>query len=547
VGLDTAILVIEGLKKNRPNDLLLQKIQLPDFIRFLLENKSFGNKSGKGFYLKTEEKDANGKNKILALNLQTLEYGIDKKSSLESLNISKQVDDLSHRLKAIIQCTDQGAELIKKSLGYLFAYSSQCIPEISTNIYSIDAAMRNGYAWELGPFQYWDAIGLEAGLKLIEETGEKAGDWVTEMQAEGIHSFYKNENNTLACYHLQEKKYHKIPGQENIIQLAYYESQAPVYKNDEVVLHDIGDGVLCVEFTSKYNTIGEGVLRGIQESIRIAEEQNWNGLVIGNNATNFTVGANLMLVGMMAFQQEFEKLDMAVRLFQQTSMRCRYSSVPVVSATQGYCFGGGVEISMHCDATISAVESYLGLVEVGVGILPGGAGTKEFALRFSDEMKEGEVMSPQLIEKFKTIATARVATSAYEAFDYGYLLLHRDEVVMHNGMQIFHAKQKVLELSQHYVQKIPRKDIKVLGKSGLATLYTAAHSLFLGHYASEHDIKIARKIAFVLCGGDLSYPQLVSEDYLLDLEREAFLSLCTEPKTLERIQYMLENNKPLRN
>jgi 3-hydroxyacyl-CoA dehydrogenase len=288
-------------------------------------------------------------------------------------------------------------------------------------------------------------------------------------------------------------------------------------------------------------------LRGIQESIRIAEANGWKGLVIGNNANNFSVGANLMLIGMLAFQQEYDQLEQAVRLFQQTSMRCRYSSIPVVVATQGYVFGGAVELTMHCDAAVCAAESYFGLVEVGVGLIPGGAGTKEFALRLSDELKEGDVQIPQLIHRFKTLATAAVATSAFEAFDLGYLDARRDSVSINGSTHIYQAKQKVLQMSDHYLKPQMRNDIQVLGQSGLAALYVAAHSLKLAGYATEHDIKIAKKIAFVLCGGELSYAQRVSEEYLLDLEREAFLSLCTEPKTLERIQYMLENNKPLRN
>lgn len=547
VGLDTAVFVIDGLKKNCPNDQLLQNLKVPDFLNFLMQNKWLGNKTNKGFFVKTEEKDASGKNIIHALNLNTKEYGVDTKQSLESLSISKQIEELPRRLKAIIKLNDKGAELIKSSLAFLFAYSAERIPEISDTIYGIDFAMRNGFAWELGPFEYWDAIGFENGKKLISAQGINLPDWIQEIKDGDQFSFYKTENKSKSYYDITLKSHVIIPGQQDIIDFSLYDKTSLVYSNDELQLHDIGDGVLCVEFKSKYNAIGEGILRGLNESVKIAEEQGWKGIVIGNNANNFTVGANLMLIGMMAFQQEYDQLDMAVRLFQQTSMRLRNSAIPVVIATQGYVFGGGTELTMHCDAAVCSAESYIGLVEVGVGLIPGGAGTKEFAVRLSDEMKEGEVMIPQLINKFKTIATAQVATSAYEAYDYGYLLKGRDEVTMNTQTNIYQAKQKVLELSKHYIQKSPRKDITVLGRSGLGTLYTAAHSLQLGGYATEHDIKIAKKIAYVLCGGDLSSVQQVSENYLLDLEREAFLSLCTEAKTMERIQYMLENNKPLRN
>jgi 3-hydroxyacyl-CoA dehydrogenase len=304
---------------------------------------------------------------------------------------------------------------------------------------------------------------------------------------------------------------------------------------------------LCLEFTSAHNTIGEGVLRGINEAIQIAEEGDWKGLVIGNNATNFSVGANLMMIGMLAYQQEFDELNFAVNFFQQTTMRCRYSSIPVVAATQGYVFGGGCETLMHCDAAVVAAESYIGLVEVGIGVIPGGGGTKELALRASDSFFEGDIMVPTLIEKFKAIALASVGTSAQEAFNLGFLQRHRDSIVVNKDRNIAEAKQKVLELADNYVQPRKRDDITVLGRGGLAALYIAANELKRGNYASEHDIKIAHKVAWVLCGGDLTGVQKVSEQYLLDVEREAFLSLCGEQKTLERIQYMLQNNRPLRN
>ncbi len=547
VGLDTAIKVIQDLKKNCPDDSFIQNIKTPNFIQFLLDNKFYGNKSGQGFYKKTNEKEERGKTKILSLDLNSLEYTNSTKSKLESLIVSKQIDELPRRINALLKINDAGAELIKKSLAYLFAYSSRCIPETSLDFYSIDLAMKNGYAWEMGPFEYWDAIGLDQGLELLHNEKLKAADWVYALQKTESKKFYSQKNNQLLYYNIANNAYEVIPRQERNIKLNLFEKEKTVYENPELRLTDIGDGVLCAEFRSKHNVIGEGILNGLNQCIQIAEEQGWNGLVVGNNANNFTVGANIMLIGMFAFQQEYDMLDIAVRLFQNTSMRMRYSKIPIVMATQGYVFGGGTEFLMHCDAAVCAAESYIGLVEVGVGLIPGGGGTKEFALRFAQEMKEGDVHTPQLIQKFKTLATASVATSAYEAFDYGYLQNNRDTISHNNGSQIYLAKEKVLHLSKNYLPQSPKNDIMVLGRSGLGSLYAAAHTLMRGNYASEHDIKIAKKIAYVLCGGDLSSPQTVSEQYLLDIEREAFLSLCTEPKTMERIQYMLENNKPLRN
>lgn len=546
VGHDTAGKVIQGIKQNCPNDEQAATFEIPKYLQFLLDNNFLGNKSGQGFYKKTNEKDERGKRKILALNLETLEYEEQQKPSLPSLKVAKQVDNLPKRIQAIFNADDKGGALIKQSLLGLFAYVSNRVPEISDNLYSIDDAMKAGYAWEIGPFEYWDIIGLKNGIELAEAQGETIADWVKEMLAAGNESFYKREGGRQLYYDQENKSYKVVPGTDQYIILDNYRDQAPVFKNSEVILHDIGDGVLCLEFTSPHNAIGEGVLRGMNEAIQIAEEGDWHGLVIGNNATNFTVGANLMMIAMLAYQQEFDELNMAVNLFQQTTMRCRYSSIPVVAATQGYVFGGGCETIMHCDAAMCAAESYIGLVEVGVGLIPGGGGTKEFALRASDRFFEGDVQIPTLIEQFKTIAMASVATSAYEAFDHNYLLA-KDSVVINRDRNIAEAKEKVLELAKNYVQPIQREDVTVLGRQGLAALYTAANELRLGKYASEHDIKIAHKVAWVLCGGDLTGTQKVSEQYLLDVEREAFLSLCGEQKTLERIQHMLQTNKPLRN
>lgn len=547
VGHDTGTNVIKGVRENCPDDEQAGTFVVPKYMQFLLDNKFLGNKSGQGFYKRTQEKDDKGRRIVLELNLETLEYQKPERVDLPSLKLAKQVDDASKRIPQLFKSEDKGGELIRRSLLGLFAYCSNRVPEICNQFYSIDDAMKAGYAWDFGPFEYWDLIGIEEGIKQAEAEGETVAAWVKEMVAAGHTSFYKREDGQKKYYNIDSKSYEAIPGAEEFIILDNYRDNAPVFKNAEVILHDIGDSVLCLEFTSPHNAMGEGVLRGINEAIQIAEEGEWKGLVIGNNATNFSVGANLMLIGMLAYQGDYEQMDMAVNLFQQTTMRCRYSSIPVVAAIQGMALGGGCETLMHCDSAVAAAESYIGVVEVGVGLIPGGAGTKEFALRASDSFFEGDVQIPSLIDRFRNIAMASVGTSAAEAFNYGYMIHGRDSVVLNKDRNIAEAKKKVLQLAENYTQPILRTDVTVLGRTGLGALYAAANELRLGNYASEHDILIAKKIAWVLCGGDLTGTQKVSEQYLLDLEREAFLSLSGEDKTKARIQHMLQTNKPLRN
>ena len=549
VGHDTAASVIKGIRQNCPNDEQAQAFEVLPFFQFLLDNKFLGDKTGQGFYKKTAERDTNGRPVILALNLNTLDYAPSVRPKLASLDGAKQIDQLDKQVAFLFNHADIGGQLIRRSLTGLFAYVSHRAPEIANNqLYSIDSALRAGFAWELGPFEYWDAIGIEAGTIAAREAGESVAPWVDEMLAAGHTNFYKVENGKRLCYTPATGTYQPIPGSSHMVRLDDLRSQPHIFKNSEVHVHDLGNGVACLEFQSKANAIGEGILRGLNETIGILENDNqYTGLVIGNNAANFTVGANLMLIAMLAYNQEWDELNMAVNLFQQTAMKLRYSSVPVVMSTQGYVFGGGCEFAMHCDSVMAAAESYIGLVEAGVGLIPGGGGTKEFALRTGDSFFEGDVQIPTLIERFKTIATAQVATSATEAFKHGYLVPNRDFVVMNKAHNIARAKQRVLDLAPNYLPPVPRHDVQVLGRRGLGALYAAAHTLYRGGYASEHDIKIAKKIAFVLCGGDLTAPQAVSEQYLLDIEREAFLSLLGEQKTLERIQHMLTTNKPLRN
>ena len=550
VGLDTGDNVSRFVMDNVENDTYINKIKKlpePNFMRFLLDNKFLGNKSGKGFYEKTKKKDANGKTIINVLNLETLEYKPAVKPRLEIVKTAKGMELLDKRLQFLVDGGSKEHQFFKDYFGALFAYSAARIPEISDQYFPLDDAMRTGYVWEYGPFEYWDLIGFEKGIALVEALGESLPKWVHDLKASGAQSFYKYENGKKHYFNIQTKKFEVLPGKDAFIILDSYRAQKSIIKNSECTVHDIGDGVLCLEFTSKSNSIGEGIGRGIDEAIRLAEEGDWKGIVIGNNAKQFSVGANLMNVGMMAMQKQFDPLDKMVDDFQQINMRIRTSKIPVVVATQGYVFGGGCEIAMHCDAGVYAAESYIGLVEVGVGLLPGGGGTKEFAVRASDDFFEGDVQSPTLVNYFKTIATAAVSTSAHQAFDLNYLKEGRDIVSVNTPMNIGKAKDKVLLLAKNYIAPSVREDIEVLGRGGMSVLYSAINEFRLGEYMSDYDVEIARKIAYVICGGDLTSSQKVSEQYLLDIERENFMSLLGNQKTLDRIQYLLMNNKPLRN
>ena len=550
VGLDTgdnvSRFVMENVEGDAYIDALKEKPE-PKFMRFLLDNKFLGNKTGKGFYEKTKKKDANGKTIINALNLETLQYEPAIRPKIELVKTAKGMGLMSKRLQYLVSGDSKEQNFFKDYFGTLLGYAAARVPEISDQYYPLDDAMRTGYVWDFGPFEYWDLIGLEHGMELIKAQEGQIPQWILDLQAAGGTSFYKFENGQKKYFNIQSKTYEPLPGTESFIILDSYREQAPILKNSECTVHDIGDGVLCLEFTSKSNSIGEGIGKGLHEAIELAEEGDWKGLVIGNNAKQFSVGANLMNIGMFAMQKQFDVLERFVDDFQKINMKIRTSKIPVVVSTQGYVFGGGCEISMHCDAGIYAAESYIGLVEVGVGLLPGGGGTKEFALRASDDFFEGDVQNPTLINYFKSIATAAVSTSAYEAYDLGYLKKERDFVCVNTPMNICRAKDKVLELAKNYIPPSSRTDVHVLGRGGMSVLYSAINEFRLGEYMSDYDLEIARKVAHVICGGDLTAPQKVSEQYLLDIEREGFMSLLGNQKTLDRIQYLLMNNKPLRN
>jgi 3-hydroxyacyl-CoA dehydrogenase len=544
VGIDTLVKVAKGAYDNLPNDEARDLFLIPDYVSKLVENKWFGDKSGQGFYKK--EKGAGGK-QILALDVKSFEYLPSSKPKFASIAAVKSIDSLKDRLVALNKQDDKGAQFLKK-LGYhLYQYVSKRIPEISDEVYRLDDAMRAGFGWELGPFENWDVLGVARVVKSMKENGFSPAPWVEEMLASGASSFYRIENGKRLYWDMLKKQYLPVPGQDRFIILDNLRGQSPVFKNSGVTLHDIGDGVLNLEFHTKMNSIGGEVLEGMNRAIEIAEK-DWKGLVIGNDAAAFSAGANIGLIFMFAIEEDWDELNFAIKSFQDTMMRCRYSSIPVVVAPHGLALGGACEMSMHSDAVVAAAETYIGLVEVGVGLIPGGGGTKEMALRASDAYYNGDPQLPTLQEKFTTIATAKVATSAYEGFSIGVLDRKKDHVVVNQDMIIAEAKKKVIELyDEGYSMPIRRTDIEVLGRTGLGALYAGAAAFNVGGYASEHDMKIARKLAYVMCGGDLSEKTKVSEQYLLDLEREAFLSLCGEKKTLERIQSILTSGKPLRN
>ena len=540
VGLDTLVHVANGIFENCKTDEVLDLFKLPDFINKMMENKWLGSKTNQGFY-KKEGKD------ILSLDLNSLEYRGTKKASFATLELTKAIDKPIDRFKLLITGKDKAGQFYRKSFASMFAYCSNRIPEITDAFYKIDDAMKAGFGWENGPFEIWDAIGVQKGVELMQAEGYQPASWVTDMLTTGNTSFYSVKDGATYFYNIDNNQTEKIPGQDALIILNNIRESKKVWNNSESVITDLGDGIINLEFTSKMNSIGAGVLQGINKAIDMAEK-GYEGLVIGNQGTNFSVGANLAMIFMLAVEQEYDELNMAIKMFQDTMMRCRYSSIPVIAAPHGMTLGGGCELTMHSDRAVVAAETYIGLVEFGVGVIPGGGGSKEMALRASDLFRKNDVELNVLQEYFLTVGMAKVATSAYEAFDIGVLQKGRDLVVVNKDRQIATAKQVALQMAnQGYTQPVRRIDIKVLGKQALGMFLVGTDQMVAGQYISAHDQKIANKLAYVMAGGDLSEPTLVSEQYLLDLEREAFLSLCTERKTLERIQYMLTKGKPLRN
>ena len=544
VGIDTLVKVAKGVYDNCPQDEARNTFNIPAWLQQMVDNKRLGDKTGEGFYKKT--KGVQGEKEILTLNLSTQQYEPKKKIKFATIEAAKPVDDLKTRLKMLVQGQDKAGEFYRLFHYGLFSYISHRIPEISDHIYQVDDAMMAGFGWEIGAFESWDVLGVESTTRKMKEAGFPVAPWVNDMLQKGVQTFYKIENGKRLYYNVSKGSYSPVPGEDAFIVMKNFENST-IWKNSACRLYHLGDDVTGLEWYTKMNTIGGEVLEGIQRSIAITEEK-FKGLVVANDGQNFSAGANVGMIFMFAVEQEFDELDMAIRMFQQTMMRARYSSVPVVVAPHALTLGGACELSLHADKLCAAAETYIGLVELGVGLIPGGGGTKEFVVRAADEMHDDEPETITLKNRFLTIATARVATSAAEAYELGILRKGTDEVVINQQRRIAEAKRSVIEMADSgYQMPVQRKDVKVLGRSALGALYAGINGMWRAGYATDHDAVVAKKLAFVMCGGDLSEQSFVSEQYLLDLEREAFLSLCGEKKTLERIQSVLKTGKPLRN
>ncbi len=544
VGIDTLVKVAKGVADNCPDDEAKTVFTIPAWLNKMVDNNWLGDKTGQGFFKKT--KSVTGEKEILTLNLKTLEYGPRQKPKFATLDAAKPIEDLKTRIKILCAGTDKAGDFYRQFHYNLFSYISHRIPEISDELYRVDDGMMAGFGWEIGAFESWDILGIAKTTEAMKAAGYQVAAWVDDMLASGATTFYKVENGKRLCYDVSSKSYKIMPGAEAFIVMKNFENET-IWKNSACRTYHLGNEVLGLEWYTKMGSIGGEVLEGIQRSIALAEDK-YKGLVIANEGANFSAGANVAMIFMMAIEQDYDEIDMAIRQFQNTMMRVRYSGIPVVVAPHGLALGGACEMSLHADKVIAAAETYTGLVEVGIGVIPGGGGTKEFVLRAADEVHQGEPETIPLQNRFLTIATAKVATSAHEAYDLGIYRKGNDMVCLNQGRRIAEARQAVIDLyNDGYVMPVQRTDIKVLGRSMLGALHAGVNGMWRGKYATDHDVTVAKKLAYVMCGGDLSEPAFVSEQYLLDLEREAFLSLTGEKKTLERIQSILKTGKPLRN
>lgn len=547
VGLDVTAHVTNNLYPAVPDDEDRDVFKLPEMIQTLLDKKLLGDKTGGGFFKKS--KDADGKRVILELDLNTFEYKPQEKTKFPSLDAAKQIEDQAKRVKQLVWGDDRVGEFLWNTTSRVSRYAANRIPEIADTIVEIDNAIKWGFGWTIGVFEAWDAIGVAESVERMRKEGQAIPANVEKMLASGATSFYKSEKGEHSFYDLVAGEYKPMPARPGVMILKDVKDRTGVIKsNPGASLIDIGDGVACLEFHSKMNSIG-GDTVGMMNFAIDEVEKNFTGLVVGNQGGNFSAGANIMMLLLAAQEEEWDDINMMVKALQNAVMRLRYSAKPVVTAPYGLTLGGGCEIAMHGNKVRAAGETYIGLVEVGVGVIPAGCGTKEMTMRAMDAWAKAPDSDPiaYLKSTFETIGMGKVATSAQEGRAFGFLR-DSDAISMNGDRLIQDAKQEVLNLAAAgYVQPVERTDITVFGEAAESAMKLALHMMKQGGFISEHDQKIGHKLAHIMAGGSINHKTQVSERYLLDLEREAFVSLCGERKTQERIAAMLKTGKPLRN
>ncbi len=559
VGLDVLVHVVKNIYETAPNDESRERYKLPALVEEMAKRGWLGDKTGQGFYKKVK---GEGEKEILTLDVNTMEYRARQKARFASLEMGKAIEDTRDRLRALVgpvlegQKGDKAQQFLWGALSEMCLYAARRVPEISDNVVDVDRALRWGFAWELGPFEIIDAIGVKAFAGQLQKEGRALPAVIEKVLASGRKGFYESEKGSRTVFDIGSGAWKKVEEPKGVIIIkSLKDAGREVERNSGASLIDLGDGVLCCEFHAKMNAIGADLIAMLHKGLKRLET-GFDAMVIANQAVNFSVGANLMLVLVGAQEQEWDELHMAVKQFQNINLAIKYAPKPVVAAPQGLALGGGCEVSLHAAKIQAAAEAYIGLVETGVGLIPGGGGTKEMVIRANEHAAGGEDLDlfHALKPVFEAIAMAKVGTSAEECRDLGYLR-RGDGVSMNRDRLVADAKEAALALvrgcykplAATWQEGAQTTQIKVLGEQFLAGAKLAIHMMLRGGYASEYDAHVGRKLANILAGGALTSPQLVSEQYVLDLEREAFVSLCGEKKTQERIAHTLKTGKPLRN
>ena len=551
VGLDVLVHVIANLQQSLPNDEHRDLFEVPPFVAEMMKRKLLGDKTGQGFYKKVEAAPGSGEeSEILTLDLGTYEYRPRQKPKFPSLDMARGIESVPQRVAALVEAQDRAGDFYRQVLGDAFHYTAMRISEIADDVVSVDRAMQWGFNWECGPFELWDAVGVEKTAEAWKKQGRPVPPLTEKLLGSGRKTFYEQAGGALRHFDLASGSYEPVPARPGVLLLAPLKAESrEVRRNAGASLIDLGDGVLCLEFHSKMNTLGPDTVAMIHAGLKALNE-NFDAMVIGNQAPNFSVGANLMLLLVGIQEGEWEEIHHAVRSFQAANMALKYAPKPVVAAPQGMALGGGTEMCLHSTRVRAAAETYMGLVEVGVGLIPGGGGTKEMLLRAMDSVPSDPEADPHsyVREVFEAIGLARVSANAQEARRLGYLD-DRDSVTMNRDRLIADAKELALDLARlGYRPGRPREDVLVLGQAEFSKMKLGLHLMYRAEYISDYDVVVGTELARVLSGGgEFTAPQRVSEQYLLDLEREAFVRLCGQRKTVERIQHMLKKGKPLRN